>query len=839
MQMYLFTNGSAPARDGSLDAHVVFHELTHGVSNRLIGNGSGLLSQQAGGMGEGWGDLVGFMLLSKSTDPANGVYSSGGYATYKCCGFAGFTSNYYYGIRRFPYAAKSVTGGPNNRPHNPLTFADIDPAQLNCNDGAYSVSPLFGCTPASEVHNEGELWAVTGIEVWSRFVTRLGHDVGTLRALQLYIDGMKLSPINPTFLQERDALLAAAQAGGNPGDVADVWAAFATRGMGFSAQNPTGNTVIEAFDLPNLVLNGNVTVDDSTGNNNGVADPGELITVNFPFINTTGQTASNVTFQLVGGGSANLPSLGNGLVAIAQLQYHVPAETACGSALALTVNVNSSLGATSVTRPITIGTSQQTAAENFDGVSVPTLPANWTSTTILNGLSWATVALGSDTAPNSAFAADSAVSATEADLTSAPFSITAPAATMSFRHSFNTEEAWDGGVLEISINGGSFTDIVTAGGSFIAGGYNSTMTAASSTGTYTANPLNGRNGWTGNSSGFITTTVSLPASAAGHDVRFRWRMGSDDNTGPLNGGWFIDTVKVNGTYSCSGGTPPPPTTKAPFDFDGDGKTDISIFRPGPGEWWYSKSSNNQVVAGVFGTSTDVLTPGDFTGDGKSDIAFWRPSTGQWFVLRSEDNSFLAFPFGQSGDIPMPADFDGDGRTDAGIFRPSTGTWFISQSGGGGTVIGQFGVNGDQPVAADYDGDGKADIAIIRTNGGNKEWWIQRSSQGLLATVFGVAGDVSVPGDYTGDGKADIAVWRQSTGQWFVLRSEDLSFLAFPFGQAGDIPTPGDYDGDGKFDGAVFRPSSATWFVSRSGGSGTLIAGFGQSSDKPVPNAFVR
>jgi hypothetical protein len=278
-----------------------------------------------------------------------------------------------------------------------------------------------------------------------------------------------------------------------------------------------------------------------------------------------------------------------------------------------------------------------------------------------------------------------------------------------------------------------------------------------------------------------------------------------------------------------------------FDFDGDGKTDISIYRPSAGEWWYSRSSDAQVKAGQFGSSTDIITPGDFTGDGKADIAFYRPSTGFWYILRSEDGSFFSFPFGTAEDIPMPADFDGDGKTDAAVFRPSTGTWFILQSSGAGTGILQFGANGDKPVSFDYDGDGKADIGIVRDNlqTGNKEWWILRSTQGILILNFGIPGDLTVPGDYTGDGKADVAFFRPSTGFWYILRSEDNSFFSFPFGTNGDIPTPGDYDGDGKTDAAVFRPSTSTWFVNRSGGSGVLIAGFGLPTDQPVPSSLVR
>lgn len=272
-----------------------------------------------------------------------------------------------------------------------------------------------------------------------------------------------------------------------------------------------------------------------------------------------------------------------------------------------------------------------------------------------------------------------------------------------------------------------------------------------------------------------------------------------------------------------------------MDFDGDSRTDISIYRPEAGEWWINRSSNGTNYAFRFGTSSDKLVPGDYTGDGRTDAAFFRPSTGEWFILRSETGSFYSFPFGTSGDVPVVGDFDADGKADSGVFRPSTATWYIRRSSDGTALIQQFGQVGDVPVVADYDGDAKADIAVFRVSAG--EWWIQRSRDGLIAFQFGNSTDKPVQGDYTGDGKTDVALFRPASGEWFVLRSENQSFYSFPFGTNGDIPSPGDYDGDGKIDATVFRPSTNTWYAQRTT-AGTLIQSFGQSGDVPIPSAFV-
>ena len=459
--------------------------------------------------------------------------------------------------------------------------------------------------------------------------------------------------------------------------------------------------------------------------------------------------------------------------------------------------------------------------QRFDTTSPPNVPANWTHQQVLGtGINWQTSTASPDSPPNAMFANEPPTINSTA-LVTPPFFVTSLAATLRFRNNYNleagTETGFDGMVLEISIAYGNWIDIVTAGGSFILGGYTHTIS------TNYGSPIAGRRAWSGNSAGYVTSTVRLPPSAFQQVVELRWRIATDSAIG--GSGVRIDDVHVvNGRFSLPH-----------FDFDGDSKTDLGTFRPALGEWWINRSSNGLTFAAQFGSSTDKLTPSDFTGDGKTDIAFWRPSTGFWFVLRSEDFSFYSFPFGASGDIPAPADFDGDTRADPAVFRPSTATWFISNSTGG-TGIFTFGSSQDKPIPADYDGDGKADIAIYRPN--TAEWWLQQSGAGLIAVQFGANGDKVLPGDFTRDGRADVAFWRPSTGFWFVLRSQDYSFYSFPFGTGTDIPVQGDYDGDGETDAAVFRPSAATWFLNRSS-AGTSIVSFGAPTDSPVPAAFVR
>ena len=272
-----------------------------------------------------------------------------------------------------------------------------------------------------------------------------------------------------------------------------------------------------------------------------------------------------------------------------------------------------------------------------------------------------------------------------------------------------------------------------------------------------------------------------------------------------------------------------------IDYDGDGRTDVSVFRPSTGVW-YQQQTANGFSAAQFGPSTDVLTPVDFTGDGRTDISVWRPSNGSWYVLRSENFTFYGAAFGTNGDVPAPGDYDADGKADLVVYRPSQGVWYLQQSSAGFRAV-QFGLAEDKPSVGDFDGDGKSDIAVYRPSTG--VWYrINSSNNSSYAAQFGSPGDRIVPADYTGDGKADIAVWRPPTGVWHILRSENATYYAAPFGQTGDTPAPGDYDGDSKADLAVYRPGTQSVFYIQQSTTGFTAIPFGIAEDKPAAAAFV-
>lgn len=378
------------------------------------------------------------------------------------------------------------------------------------------------------------------------------------------------------------------------------------------------------------------------------------------------------------------------------------------------------------------------------------------------------------------------------------------------------------------------TDVTVALSAAAGGGSTSVL------GTSLAQPPNQPNGGGFNSIFLVPSiTVATPlAAGASIDLRFLFGIQQGGNIRIAMTREMLPVGDKDVTWLITGNTDPgvvsePCSSNARrADLDGDGQSDISIWRDTVGTWYSLNSDGGTFAQTQFGASGDRIVPGDYDGDGTTDLAVWRASNSVWYILNST-TGFTFTSFGLATDLPAQGDFDGDGRTDIAVFRPSAGMWYVLRSTGG-LMSAPFGANGDKPVVGDYDNDGKADVAVFRPANGT--WYIQRSSGGVIGVQFGVSTDKVVPADYDGDGMTDVAVYRESTGVWYLNQSSG-GFASTAFGLAGDVPAPADYDLDGKANIAVFRPSNGTWY--RISSANTLVATqFGANGDKPAAAGYV-
>jgi hypothetical protein len=327
---------------------------------------------------------------------------------------------------------------------------------------------------------------------------------------------------------------------------------------------PTGsnlvNALVPAYNFTLVTNVGAALVAETCTPTNGVIDAGETVTVSFGLRNAGGVPTTNLVATLLAGGGVALPSGPQTYGAlpaesgITNRSFTFTASTTCGSIIAATLQLQdgtSNLGTRTFTFPT--GTPIIAYATNFDGVTAPALPAGWTRAISGAVSNWITSTAFRDTLPNSAFVGE-ATNRGFSELISPSIAITSSSAQLAFRNFYNlecgTNLAYDGGVLEIKIGTGAFTDILAAGGTFVSGGYTFTIDPSDD------NALGTRQCWSGLSPGFISTVVNLPASAAGKSIQLKWRLGTDTENALGTGGWYIDGIQVINGYTCCSGSPP-------------------------------------------------------------------------------------------------------------------------------------------------------------------------------------------------------------------------------------------------------------------------------------------
>ena len=309
---------------------------------------------------------------------------------------------------------------------------------------------------------------------------------------------------------------------------------------------------------------------------NGAIDPGETVSVNFTVQNFGGVATTNLVGTLLPNGGVTLPGPPQcfGVVAggssVSQT-FTFTADGYCGGTITPAIQLQDgtrNLGTAELNLTLGVAVPVSIFSENFDGVAAPTLPGGWTASILGGGTAWETSTTQADTPSNSVFAPDSGF-ITDNSLVSPSIFINSTNAQLSFRQSYNVENGYDGGVLEISINGGAFTDWLIAGGTFVSNGYNQTISQ------FYGNPLAGRPAWSGDSGGFISTTADLPAQAAGQNIQLRWRFGSDNSYGI--DGWYVDSISASEPgYVCARSLTSPsifdlrsaPADNLAFSYDG-------------------------------------------------------------------------------------------------------------------------------------------------------------------------------------------------------------------------------------------------------------------------------
>lgn len=544
-------------RDGAIDNQIVFHEWGHYLSGRLVGNGNGLNSKLSGGLGEGWADFTSMLLTVRANDVSvatnstwNGTYAVSTYVT-----SGGANNGYYFGIRRQPFSTDFARNG--------LTYKHIiENAPLPAN---VPTSFEWASSSNTEVHNVGEIWANMLWECYAALLRdtqgpnpRLTFPQAQIRMQYYLVASLRATPVTPTLLEARDALLAAAF-GLDQNDAQRFAAAFAKRGAGTNAGSPdryseNNEGATEDYTLAAKPAITNVTLDDSVRSfdSDAYLDGREIGRLRFNVRNvglstltgsTVDVTSVNPLFGFPTGSSLSLPSV-RPFLDEAVMSVRIEAAN-------IGNNVEVADFGLSVTDPNNPSVVPAVPVRFVEFANVDEIPASTRMDVADARFNPNTVSGDTSLDPGGVYkwsrtsfvlpdkewyASDPSAPADQYLVTptvtvgnSGPFQV-------AFAHEFVFETFggvnYDGGVVEMSVNGGPFVDIG-------ASAYNGTLDD-SPTG---LNPIKGRPAFVGDSGGQIQTLLSqsLPP---GSQVRVRFRLGSDAAAGAA--GWRIRAIELRG-----------------------------------------------------------------------------------------------------------------------------------------------------------------------------------------------------------------------------------------------------------------------------------------------------
>ncbi|WP_105254382.1 rhombosortase-dependent M36 family metallopeptidase [Pseudoalteromonas sp. T1lg75] len=555
-----------PLKDGTFDNGIIAHEWGHYMSNRLVGNGSGLVNFQGRALGEGWSDFHSLLFIAKEEDAAiagNSDFTKP-YAT------GTYVEDFYFGIRRVPFTP--------NQTINPLNFRHISEGA----GGDVGLPPTSVASP----HGPGELWVSV---LWDSYVALINHHgfaQAQQRMARYLVGGYKMTPVAPLYTEARDALLATIAAE----DMTDyrlVLAAFAKRGLGLGAQSPerystnlTGvvesyETELAAFAVEEVKLDAD---SDLYCSQDGFLDVGERGSISVQIFNTGSETLTNVPvqFTVLSAQGVNLGNGGNSTVA--EIAPFASARSEPISIYLLNADVASELEIEVSFPEQSIGDDivepQSITAKftvNFSFTDAPLVNASQgddMEKAVLSRANLPLHLLKSDPRAENTLRFDNSEQIAlfeqsgfelgeqalflnnngyESDvaLTTRPFmAATQSELRVSFWHYYVLEELWDGAVLEIRVDDGDWQDVTEVGGQFSVG-YDAKLNESPTQSLQLRNAYTGRN----SSAGVLGNKeeVSFGSLLAGRQVQFRFRLSTDVNVKDI--GWWIDNLSIEGMAS--------------------------------------------------------------------------------------------------------------------------------------------------------------------------------------------------------------------------------------------------------------------------------------------------